>query len=202
LNGGRPRVNEFLYDGISALQPEPGQVAFLPIIDAIQEFKLETNAQAAEFGRFNGGVVNLTTKSGTNDLHGTVFEFLRNEKLNARNLFAPATAANPNKPVFRRNQSGFEVGGPIKRERTFFFGDFQGTRQLIGRVLTSNVPTLAQRGGDVSATLGAPLFLQRRQTPARRSTWLILLATRCKPASVKSSAASIRMGIGAHTRAT
>ncbi len=164
LNGGRPRVNEFLYDGISALQPEPGQVAFNPVIDAIQEFKLEINSPPAEFGRFNGGVVNLTTKSGTNDLHGTAFEFLRNEALNARNLFAPATAANPNKPVFRRNQYGFAVGGPVIKDRTFFFGDFQGTRQLIGRVLTSNVPTLAQRGGDFSANLGAPLFLQTTTT--------------------------------------
>lgn len=170
LNGGRPRVNEFLYDGISALQPEPGQVAFFPIIDAIQEFKLETNALSAEFGRFNGGVINLTTKSGTNDLHGTVFEFLRNEALNARNLFAPATAANPKKPVFRRNQYGFAAGGPVIKERTFFFGDFQGTRQSIGRVLTSNVPTLAQRNGDFSTSLGAPLFLQTTATSATATT--------------------------------
>src|SRR5262245_60470968 len=162
LNGGRPRVNEYLYDGISALQPEPGQVAFNPVIDAIQEFKVEVNSPAAEFGRFNGGVVNLTTKSGTNSLHGTVFEFLRNEALNTRNLFAPATAANPKKPVFRRNQYGFAVGGPIIKDRTFFFGDFQGSRQLIGRVVTSNVPTLAQRSGNFSG--GAPLFLQTTTT--------------------------------------
>ncbi len=164
LNGGRPRVNEFLYDGVSALQPEPGQVAFSPVIDAIQEFKVETNSPPAEFGRFNGGVINLTTKSGTNELHGTVFEFLRNEALNARNLFAPATAANPKKPVFRRNQYGFAVGGPVVKDRTFFFGDFQGMRQLIGRVAISNVPTLAQRNGDFSANLGAPLFLQTTTT--------------------------------------
>ncbi len=164
LNGGRPRVNEFLYDGVSALQPEPGQVAFNPVIDAIQEFKVEVNSPPAEFGRFNGGVVNLTTRSGTNDLHGTLFGFLRNEALNARNLFAPATTANPKKPVFRRNQYGFAVGGPIVKDHTFFFGDFQGTRQLIGRVAISNVPTLAQRNGDFSANLGAPLFLQSATT--------------------------------------
>jgi hypothetical protein len=164
INGGRPRVNEYLYDGISALQPEPGQVAFNPVIDAIQEFKVEINSPPAEFGRFNGGVVNLTTKSGTNDFHGTVFEFLRNEALNARNLFAPATAADPNKPVFRRNQYGGAVGGPVFKDRTFFFGDYQGTRQLIGRVVTSNVPTLAQRGGNFASTLGAPLFLQTTTT--------------------------------------
>ncbi|HWO01709.1 MAG TPA: carboxypeptidase regulatory-like domain-containing protein [Blastocatellia bacterium] len=162
INGGRPRVNEFLYDGISVLQPEPGQVAFFPIIDAIQEIKVEVNSPPAEFGRFNGGVINLSTKSGTNQLHGTVFEFLRNEVLNARNLFSPKTAANPDKPDFRRNQFGFVLGGPIVRDKTFFFGDYQGTRQLVGRTRISTVPTLAQRRGDFSANLGLPLF----RTPA------------------------------------
>ncbi|MGE0126536.1 MAG: carboxypeptidase regulatory-like domain-containing protein [Blastocatellales bacterium] len=147
VNGGRPRVNEYLFDGVSVLQPEPGQVAFFPVIDAIQEFKVETNSASAEFGRFNGGVINLTTKSGTNEFHGSAFEFFRNEALNARNLFAPATAANPNKPVFRRNQFGFVAGGPIVKNKTFFFGDYQATRQLIGRVRISTVPTLLQRQG-------------------------------------------------------
>src|SRR6266850_7338710 len=87
INGGRPRTNEYLFDGISVLQPEPGQVAFFPVIDAIQEFKIESNSPPAEFGRFNGGVINLTTKSGANAFHGVGFEFLRNEKLNARNYF-------------------------------------------------------------------------------------------------------------------
>jgi hypothetical protein len=108
------------------LQPEPGQVAFFPIVEAIQEFKVEVNSPPAEFGRFNGGVVNLTTRSGTNAFHGSGFEFLRNEKLNARNLFAPSTAANPNKPVFRRNQFGFVAGGPIIKDQTFSFGDYRG----------------------------------------------------------------------------
>src|SRR5581483_7537571 len=158
INGGRPRVNEYLFDGISALQPEPGQIAFFPIVEAIQEFKVEINSPAAEFGRFNGGVVNLTTKSGTNDFHGSVFEFFRNETLNARNLFAPRTAASPAKPVFRRNQFGDVIGGPIIKNRTFFFADYQGTRQLIGRVRVSSVPTIAQRNGDFSASFGGPLY--------------------------------------------
>src|ERR1700730_5469368 len=160
INGGRPRTNEYLFDGISVLQPEPGQVAFFPIVEAIQEFKVEVNSPSAEFGRFNGGVVNLTTKSGTNDFHGSAFEFLRDEHLNARNLFAPATAANPNKPVFRRNQFGFVVGGPVIKDKTFFFGDYQGTRQLIARVRISTVPTLAQRSGNFSSSLGALLYSQ------------------------------------------
>lgn len=159
INGGRPRTNEYMFDGVSVLQPEPGQVAFFPIPEAIQEFKVEVNSPSAEFGRFNGGVVNLTTRAGTNIVHGSAFEFLRNEALNARNLFAPSTTANPNKPVFRRNQFGFAVGGPIVKSRSFYFGDYQGTRQKIGRVVTSTVPTLAQRAGNFSASLGALLFI-------------------------------------------
>src|SRR5439155_12413952 len=94
---------------------------------------------------FNGGVINLTTKSGTNEFHGTAFEFLRNEALNARYLFAPATASSPGKPLFRRNQFGGVFGGPIVRDRTFFFADYQGSRQAISRVRTPTVPTLLQR---------------------------------------------------------
>ena len=113
INGGRPRTNEYLFDGISVLQPEPGQVAYYPIVDAIQEFKIESNSPPAEFGRFNGGVVNLTTKSGANAFHGNVFEFFRNEHLNARNYFQQA---NPVKPEYRRNQYGGMVGGPLVQE--------------------------------------------------------------------------------------
>jgi hypothetical protein len=151
INGGRPRTNEYLYDGASVLQPEPGTVAFYPIIDSIQEFKVETNSPPAEFGRFNGGVINLSTKSGTNHFHGSLFEFFRNEALNARNLFAPT---NSSKPRFRRNQFGGVVGGPIVENRTFFFADYQGTRQNIGRVRISTVPTFLQRQGIFTEPVG------------------------------------------------
>ncbi len=155
INGGRPRTNEYLFDGISVLQPEPGQVAFYPVIDAIQDFKVELNSPSAEFGRFNGGLVNLTTRSGTNALHGTIFEFFRNEALNARNLFAPAGKAAGRKPEFRRNQPGFAVGGPIARGRSFFFVDYQGTFQSIGVVQISTVPTTLQRAGDFTEAVGS-----------------------------------------------
>ncbi len=144
INGGRPRTNEYLFDGISVLQPEPGQVAFFPNVDAIQEFKIESNSPPAEFGRFNGGVVNLTTKAGTNSFRGSLFEFIRNESLNARNFFA---STNPVKPTFRRNQFGGVLGGPIRESRTFFFVDYQGQRQTIGRTVISTVPTALQRQG-------------------------------------------------------
>src|SRR5271154_2528281 len=117
INGSRPRTNEYIYDGISVLQPEPGQVAFYPIIDGIEEFRLNINSYSPEYGRSNGGAVIVVGKSGGNDFHGTLFEFLRNEDLNARNYFAPAGP----KPEFRRNQYGFTVGGPIWKNKTFFF---------------------------------------------------------------------------------
>src|SRR5262249_7091312 len=113
INGGRPRTNEYLFDGISVLQPEPGQVAYYPIVDAVQEFKIESNSPPAEFGRFNGGVVNLTTKSGGNAFRGNVFEFFRNESLNATNSFQ---ASNAVKPEYRRNQYGGMFGGPAVKD--------------------------------------------------------------------------------------
>lgn len=151
INGGRPRTNEYLFDGISALQPEPGQIVFFPVIDAIQEFKIESNSPPAEFGRFNGGVVNLTTKAGSNVVQGAAFEFLRHEALNARNLFA---STSPVKPEHRRNQFGGVLGGPVVTGRTFFFLDYQGQRQTIGRTVTSTVPTLLQREGIFSEAIG------------------------------------------------
>src|SRR6266850_6124317 len=151
INGGRPRTNEYLFDGISVLQPEPGQVAFFPMVDAIQEFKIESNSPPAEFGRFNGGVINLTTKSGANAFHGVGFEFLRNEKLNARNYFQ---ASNPVKPDYRRNQFGGTLGGPLAKDHTFFFVDYQGQRQSIGRTAISTVPTLLQRQGIFTEAIG------------------------------------------------
>ena len=143
INGGRPRTNEYLFDGISALQPEPGQVAFFPILDDIQEFTVEANNVPAEFGRFNGGVVNVATRSGSNAFHGSLFEYFRNEDLNARNYFA---RTGP-KPEYRRNLYGASLGGPILHDRLFFFGDYQGVRQLIGVTRISTIPTLNERKG-------------------------------------------------------
>ncbi|HEX7793630.1 MAG TPA: carboxypeptidase-like regulatory domain-containing protein, partial [Vicinamibacterales bacterium] len=151
INGGRPRTNEYLFDGISVLQPEPGQIAFFPVIDAIQEFKVESNSPAAEFGRFNGGVINLTTKSGSNTFQGDGFEFLRNQRFNERNYFQ---LKSPVKPDYRRNQFGGTLGGPLVKDRTFFFADYQGQRQAIAKTVTSVVPTLFQRQGIFTEAIG------------------------------------------------
>ena len=161
INGSRPRTNEYLYDGISVLQPEPGQVAFYPVIDAMSEFRLNLNAYSPEYGRSNGGTVMVIGKSGGNQFHGTGFEFFRNEDLNARNYFAQPGP----RPEFRRNQYGFTVGGPIRKNQTFFFADWQGTRLRTGITRQSVVPTMAQRSGVFSAAIFDPASVPRTAFP-------------------------------------
>ncbi len=152
INGSRPRTNEYLYDGISVLQPEPGQVVYYPIIDGMAEFKLNVNAYSPEYGRSSGGTLMVIGKSGGNEFHGSLFEFFRNEALNARNLFSQPGP----KPLFRRNQYGLTVGGPVQKNKTFFFADWQGTRLRTGITRFSVVPTLAQRQGIFTQTITDP----------------------------------------------
>lgn len=164
INGSRPRTNEYIYDGISALQPEPGQVVFYPIIDAIEEFRVNVNSYSPEYGRSNGGTILVSTKSGGNEFHGTLFEFLRNEDLNGTNYFATAGS----KPEFRRNQYGLALGGPIQRNKTFFFLDWQGTRLRTGVPRISTVPTLTQRAGTFSTPIYDPSTLARQPFPGNQ----------------------------------
>ncbi len=157
--GQRVTQNNYLMDGIDNNQVElagAGRRAEMvaPSIDAIQEFKVQTNSYSAEFGRGMGGVVNLTIKSGTNSLHGTAFEFVRNQIFDARNFFNPA---NVPKPSFKRNQYGLSLGGPVwipklynGRGRTFFFGDFESTRIRETATIANTIPTLRMRQGDFS----------------------------------------------------
>ncbi len=157
--GMRNSQNNFILDGVdnngielAGAQRRSEMVQ--PSIDAIQEFKVQTNAYAAEYGRAMASVVNVTTKSGANELHGTAFEFLRNEKLDAKNFFDPPDRP---KPPFKRNQYGFSIGGPVYvprlfdgRNRVFFFGDYEGTRRRESSTTISTIPTLKMRGGDFS----------------------------------------------------
>jgi hypothetical protein len=154
INGSRPRTNEYIYDGISVLQPEPGQVVYYPIVDGMEEFKLNINAYSPEYGRSNGGTVMVNGKSGSNQFHGTIFEFFRNEALNARNALTPV--GQP-KPEFRRNQYGGTFGGPIQPDKAFFFGDWQGSRLRTGVTRFSVVPTAAQRQGKFTQAIFDPV---------------------------------------------
>jgi hypothetical protein len=147
INGGRNRLNEIQLDGVTAVNVKGGNVGYTPMVDALEEFKIVTNSFSAEYGRTGGGVILATIKSGSNAFHGTVFEFLRNDALNARNFFAPP---NQPKPVLRQNMFGAAVGGPIRKDKTFFFVDWQGTRVRTAAVRTSSVPTPAMRSGNLS----------------------------------------------------
>jgi len=147
VGGGRNRVNEIQIDGVTAVNIGNGTAGYAPMIDALQEFKILTNGFPAEFGRSGGGVIIATIKSGNNDLHGTAFEFHRNDAFSARDFFA--RREDP-KPVLRYNQFGFALGGPIRKDKTFFFVDWQGTRTHTAATQVSTVPTEAMRRGDLS----------------------------------------------------
>jgi Carboxypeptidase regulatory-like domain len=144
INGARLWGNNYILDGVDDNDLANGEIRLLPSIDALSEFKVQTSTFAAEYGRATGGVVNLTTKSGTNEFHGTVFEFLRNDNLDARNFFAKT------KPEFKQNQFGGTVGGPVIHNKTFFFFDFEGLRQRTNNTSAGLLPTHAMRSGDFS----------------------------------------------------
>ncbi len=151
VNGNRVFMNVFLLDGLdnvsysNSYRGENVQVV-QPSIDALQEFKIQTSNYSAEFGRSAGAVINATIKSGANNLHGTVYEFLRNDKLDASNFFSNFNALS--KPERRLNQFGGSLGGPIVRNKTFFFGDYEGLRDRTGQVYTRSIPTAAMKAGN------------------------------------------------------
>ena len=147
-NGLYTKNNNFMLDGADNNESYQNQFAVSPSVDAIEEFKVETGLYSAEFGRGGGAMISVVTKSGTNEFHGVVFEFLRNDLLDARNYFAKGT---DRKPPLRRNQFGGSLGGPIIRNRAFFFGNFDGTRLRSNGASTAVVPNEAQRGGDLSS---------------------------------------------------
>src|SRR5258708_1852495 len=154
-NGARSLQNNFLLDGVDNNSNLPDLLnetnyVIQPSVEALEEFKVQTNAYSAEFGRGNGAIINATIKSGTNQFHGSVYEFLRNEKFDAKNFFDdPSTRIAP----YKQNQFGFTLGGPLVRNRTFFFVDYEGLRIRQPQTLTSTVPTLPQRSGDFSSQL-------------------------------------------------
>ena len=150
VNGAREDSNSFLLDGVYNIDPKLNSVGVNPPVDAIREFELLTSTYDASFGRNVGGQVNVVLKSGSNSIHGAGYEFFRNGALDARNFFAPADGGAPK---YRRNQFGFAVGGPVRRNRTFFFADYEGSRVREGITRVTNVPTLAERKGDFSQSL-------------------------------------------------
>jgi Carboxypeptidase regulatory-like domain/TonB dependent receptor len=160
VNGQREFANFFSVNGSDAEEDVNAGTAIIPNLDAIAEFRIITSNFDAEYGEFSGGQISVITKSGGNGFHGSAFEFLRNTDLDARNYFSPTRG------VFRQNQFGGTIGGPIRHDKIFFFADYQGTRQTQG-IDTGNisVPSNADRTGDLSdlsgnlsGAVGGPYF--------------------------------------------
>ena len=148
-NGGREETNNFLLDGVDNNDSDTRGYVLQPSVDAIQEFKIAVSTYSAEYGTASGGQVNIVTRSGGNQFHGSAYDYLRNRDLDARNYFDAAQ-----KPGFERNQFGAAAGGPLIRNSTFFFADYEGLQQTQGLTQLGTVPVPAVRGGNLSSVGG------------------------------------------------
>jgi len=156
-NGSRNSTSDVLLDGVTVVTVEQNSgitdLKFSPSVDAVQEFKMQTNFFSAEYGQTGGAVVNMVTKSGTNDFHGTAYYFLRHSDLNSNNWFSNRSARV--RPYYRRDQFGGVIGGPVIKNKTFFFGSFERTKSKSPFSQTYSWPTLLQREGDFSKTFNS-----------------------------------------------
>jgi hypothetical protein len=169
VNGGRAGSTDVLLDGVPSAPPtdDSNSLAIFPSVDATQEFKLQTSNFSSQFGNTGGGIINVLYKSGTNNVHGSVYDYFRNSYLDANDFFS--NQAGVKLASFKRNQFGFSLGGPVYvpglyngRGKTFFFVDYEGLRQGKSTSLLTTVPTLAERAGDFSANMtnsGAPITI-------------------------------------------
>lgn len=156
INGGRSQSNEILIDGVPSSAGFFNQITTLPVVDETQEFKVESNNLSAQYGRYAGGVINVSTKSGENTFHGNLYEFVRNSAFDANDWFNKRAGLKT--PEFRMNQYGGTIGGPVRiprlyngHNRSFFFFSYQGTQRVKGATTILTVPTDAQKNGDFSA---------------------------------------------------
>ena len=180
INGGSTLGNQFFLDGAQDTVPAINEVSVVPMADSIAQFKVETNGLEAEYGQTSGGVINLATKSGTNAIHGTAYEFVRNDALNARNRYSvPDPITGRLRPVLHYNQYGGTIGGPVVfprlyngHDRTFFFFGYEQWHYKGAVVQYSTVPTAAERNGDFSGLVdsnGNPIKIYDPATTAPTS---------------------------------
>ncbi len=157
IGGNRPQQNNYRLDGVSIndqTSGAPGSIQGGVLgVDAVQEFSVVTSNAPADYGKTSGGVINAASRSGTNAIHGTVYEFLRNSKLDARNFFDSLKNSSGNLivPPFKRNQFGASAGGPIIKDHTFFFADYEGLRQGLGATSPITTPSDSARNGQLVA---------------------------------------------------
>lgn len=152
VNGLRGGANHFFIDGVDLQNVEDHILSILPPLDSLQEFRTQTGNYATEFAEGGAAVVSASTKSGTNELHGSVWEYIRNDALDARGFFDGNRV-----PPFRRNQFGASLGGPIRRDQSFIFGSYEGFRQRKGQTFLGDYPTPVMRAGDLSGLTAAPI---------------------------------------------
>ena len=188
-NGGREEFNNFLLDGVDNNDPDVNTYVLQPSVDAIQEFKIETNSYSAEYGRSAGAQVNVITRSGTNDFHGFGYEYLRNRIFDARNFFDGS-----DKPQLIRSQFGGGIGGPLIHDKTFFFMDYDGLRGDQGYSRLATVPTAAERAGNLAGLpqvfnpyTGAPF--QGNQIPSYLISPIALKILNLYPSPTNNAAA-------------
>jgi hypothetical protein len=149
ISGSRPRQNDSRLEGVSVndyANGPPGSALGVNLgVDAVEQFSVLTSNYPAQYGRSSGGIISASTRSGTSEFHGSVYEFIRNSALDARNFF------DTKKPPFRRNQFGASLGGPILKDRTFIFGDYEGLRSSLGTTQVDTVPSADARAGNLSS---------------------------------------------------
>src|SRR5215471_1914393 len=181
INGQRESSNGFMVNGANVVEGKNNGAGIVPNLDSIEEFRIITNNFDAEYGNYSGGQVNVATKAGTNSYHGSAFEFLRNTDFDARNFFN-SSAVGP-KDEFKRNQFGGTVGGPIKKDKLFFFVDYQGTRDIEGNVVTTGAPSatvLPDSSGNVNALslFTGQYVANGGANQVKGQTWADILSTR------------------------
>ncbi len=174
VNGGRPETNGFMVNGANAEEGAHEAAGMIPNLDSIQEFRIITNNYDAEYGNYSGGQVNIVTKSGTNNIHGNAFEFLRNTDLDAKNYFSSTVSP------YKQNQFGGTLGAPIRKNKIFGFVDYQGTRSSIAGAKTYVVPSAAERTGDFSAPALAASLAKGvvGGSGSGQTTWATVLSNR------------------------